>query len=408
MIAAGEYVPLSQKDLSALQKLLTISKEPSAPTIRMARYEAEFRGRSLVSGTLQFGLSRSAEAASGNGLLLGRTSLRQLQLRDPQGTVPLGADPERRLFVLKPGLTGDLSGTWTADGLVSGESTIFRLELPASSATSLQLKTPPETEVTGLGCLVLGPQPAESGLLWELLASEPARLAFSCRNTSHLQPSEPLPLTSFSANHVLNGDIMSSRWTIGLPQNSRDLAALSARLSPGARVTAVRTDENRSVRWETHTSENSQSLLIRLSDAGSAGSLTISTASVIPDADKWDLPALAMQEWQSAQETRGTLLTPPGIVSVSLPSTVNIDDWALTGMQERDVVPGPDQSRTYQLTQYSSDASATVRTSTTAAVLSDAVATLLQPTGQLAAVRCFVNVQCREAAVIELKWPINA
>lgn len=151
MIAAGEYVPLSQKDLSALQKLLTISKEPSAPTIRMARYEAEFRGRSLVSGTLQFGLSRSAEAASGNGLLLGRTSLRQLKLRDPQGTVPLGADPERRLFVLKPGLTGDLSGTWTADGLVSGESTIFRLELPASSATSLQLKTPPETEVTGLG-----------------------------------------------------------------------------------------------------------------------------------------------------------------------------------------------------------------------------------------------------------------
>ena len=408
LIAAGEYVPLSQKDLIALQKLLTTSREPAAPTIRMASYAAEFRGRTLAAGTLQFGLYRPQQAAFGNGLLLGRTSLRQLQLRDPQGPVPLGADPERRLFILKPGLTGDLSGTWTADGLVSGDSTIFRLELPASSATSLQLKTPPETEVTGLGCLVLGPQTTESGLFWDLLASEPARLAFSCRNTAQLMASEPLTLTSYSASHVLNGDIMSSRWTIGLPQNAPDLTVLSARLSTNARVTAVRTDENRSVQWETHNSENSQNLLIRLTDAGSAGSLTVSAASVIPDADKWDLPALSLQEWQITTETRGALLTPPGIVSVSLPSTVNIDEWSLSGMQERDVVPGPDQSRTYQLTQYSSDATATVRTSTTAAVLSDAVATVLQPTGQLAAVRCFVNVQCRDAAVIELKWPINA
>ena len=408
LIASGEYVPLPQKDLIRLQNLQQISQEPTAPAVRTARYSAQLQGRSLVSGSVQFTLSNPDKAATDTGLLLGRTSLQQLQLHDPGGPVLLAADRLRRLFIMKPGLTGDLKGTWTAEGLVSGESTIFRLELPASIASTLQLATPPETEVTGIGCLVLGPQTTDSGLLWDLHASDPARIAFSCRTRTRLQSAEPLTLTAFSANHTLSGDIMTSRWTIGLPQNIKGITELSARLGPAARVTAVRTDENRSVHWESRSSDNSQFLVISLPDTTSAGSLNISATSVIPDAGKWDLPSLTMQEWLGGKQLHGALLTPVGIVSVSLPATVNIDDWTLSGMQERDVVPGPDQSRTHQLTQYSQDAAATVRTSTTAAVLSDAVATVLQPAGQLAVVRCFVNVQCRDAAVIELKWPISA
>lgn len=408
LIAGGEYIPLPQNELVRLQLLRQASLEPSAPAVRTARYSALLQGHSLVSGSVQFTLCNPNKTAAASGLLLGSTSLQHLQLRDPGGLVPLGSDRHHRLFMIKPGLTGNLSGTWNAEGLVSGDSTIFRLELPASIASTLQLKTPSEIDVTGIGCLVLGPQTTDSGLLWDLHASDPARIAFSCRTRTSLQASEPLTLNVYSANHTLNGDIMSSRWTFGLPQNIRGITELSARLSPTARVTAVRTDDSRSVQWESRNSENSQLLLIRLADVASAGSLTISATSVIPDAGKWDLPALAMQEWLGGQETRGPLLTPVGIVSVTLPAAVNIDDWTLSGMQERDVVPGPDQSRTHQLTQYSHDAAATVRTSTTAAVLSDTVATVLQPAGELAVVRCFVNVQCRDAAVIELKWPITA
>jgi hypothetical protein len=406
LITTGDYLPLPQAEVERLQKLARHSRQPESPAIRTSSYKAELQGRTLNGGTLEYDLYNT-DTASAQGLLLGRTSLQKLQLRDPRGPLPIAADLSRRLCVLKPGLTGNITGSWTADGLVSGDTTIFRLELPASTATQLQLRTPAETEVTGLGCLVLGPQPADSGLVWELHAAEPARIAFSCRRTTSLQTSEPLALTAFSASHVLNGDIMSSRWTIGLPQNIRGVTLLTAQLSPNTRVTAVKTDENRSLQWDARLAQNQQILAIQLPESGSTGSLTISAASVIPDADRWDLPALSMQRWLSSSEIRGDLLSPTGIVSVSLPATVNVDNWTLYGMQERDVVPGPDQSRTYQLTQFSSTATATIRTSTRAAVLSDAVATVMEPAGQLAAVRCFINVRCTEAAVIELKWPIS-
>jgi hypothetical protein len=51
-------------------------------------------------------------------------------------------------------------------------------------------------------------------------------------------------------------------------------------------------------------------------------------------------------------------------ISVVLPSTIKLDEWTLVGIQERDVVTRPDQSREYQLTQFLPEASAVVRTST--------------------------------------------
>ncbi|MFM7922148.1 MAG: hypothetical protein ACKPJJ_18140, partial [Planctomycetaceae bacterium] len=89
LIASGEYVPLPQADLIRLQNLQQMSQEPTAPAVRTARYSAQLQGRSLVSGSVQFTLSNPDKAATDTGLLLGRTSLQQLQLHDPGGPVLL-------------------------------------------------------------------------------------------------------------------------------------------------------------------------------------------------------------------------------------------------------------------------------------------------------------------------------
>ena len=117
---------------------------------------------------------------------------------------------------------------------------------------------------------------------------------------------------------------------------------------------------------------------------------------------------LSFVQWFSRNdEQRGPILVPIGQISVLLPRAVHLDEWTLVGIQERDIVTGPDQSREYQLTQFLPEASAIARTSTSEPRLSDSVVTVVEPAGRLATVRCLVNVQCEEASVVELQWPVS-
>lgn len=408
LVSSGEYQPVASAEL---QRLLAVSAEnsgnPARPQIRAAEYRAKLSGTRLTDGALDFYLYPDSDRVSDGPLFLGLTSLRQLAIRDPQGEIPLGADIRRRLYVLKPGLSGNLSGQWSADGLVAGEAISFRLELPEATTSKLQLTTPAGISVTGAGTLVLGPEESAGELLWTLYPSDATKLMFSCRRVQGPVAQQPLSLTSFGGGHVLNGDILTSRWTIGLSSEIPAGSVLNLRLARGSRVSDVAMDDRRTLEWEVNASAAAQELRIRLPGNGTGGSLTVSAATVIANPETWELPALVPLQWQQGSgDLRGPLLVPTGTVTVTLPPSMNVDDWILKGLQERDVVAGTDQSRTFQLTQFQAEATAIVRTSTTQARLSDTLVTLLEPTGRLAAVRCFLNLQCEDAAVVEARWQV--
>ena len=173
-------------------------------------------------------------------------------------------------------------------------------------------------------------------------------------------------------------------------------------------MAGVTLEDKRPVEWQV-TEENGQQILsMLLPEACESAILNISATTVLPQTESWDLPMLSPVQWFSRNdEHRGPIQSPIGQISVLMPKSVNLDEWTLMGIQERDIVTGPDQSREYQLTQFLPEASAIARTSTSEPRLTDSVVTLVEPAGRLATVRCLVNVQCEGASVVELQWPVS-
>ena len=413
-LAGGEYRAISGVEYDELQRLTKEQQQgsPQRPWIRRAEYRAEFRGIELGGGQVTFQLyDAGAARAADSPPLLGRTNLQRLQLSDPQGLLPLGADLERRLYVLKRGVSGDVSGSFGADGVVAGASVVFRLELPAATTTQLQLTAPRDVQVTGSGCLVTS-RPEEgggSGKVWTLIPADPTRLTFTCRRSSGLVAQDPALLTGFGAWHSLQGDILTSRWTVGVPAElgSGSGSELWLRLGRGMRVLGVAMEDQRELLWEAVLEGGGSFLRVKLPVEGSVGSFSVQAATVIEQLDAWHLPTLVPDQWKSAADQRGPLLTPAGPVTVTLPTSLRVDEWALTGMQERDVVAGPDMSQTFQLLQFESGATAFLRTSTNLPQLSETIVHLAEVTGQAESVRSYVNLVCAEAAVVEASWPVS-
>jgi len=415
-VADKDYVPVPR---SQLQDLLQNDRSSAPvteamPRIREARYVARLNGTHLDQGHLEFDIYPESRSSETGPLQIGQTNLQQLQIADQQGFIELASDSARRLFLLKPGFPGNLTGSWTSDGLVTGDVVTFRLELPAATISRFELLADPNILLTSVGSLVLDPKPvpatSDDGELkkWTILPGDAARLTFSCRQQRQLQSLDPMPLASFNAAHELAGEILKSRWTIGLPAELNGRARLTARISGEVRVADVTLEDNRPVEWQVTEENHQQILSMLLPEASESTILNISAASVLPQTESWELPMLSLAQWFSRNdEQRGPIQSPIGQISVLMPKTVHLDEWTLVGIQERDIVTGPDQSREYQLTQFLPEASAIARTSTSEPRLTDSVVTLVEPAGRLATVRCLVNVQCEGASVVELQWPVS-
>ncbi len=411
-----QYVPVPRNQVAELLREDHVDAPASLPRIREARYSATLNATRLDQAQLEFETYPESVASNSGPLLLGQTSLQQLKIFDEQGPIELGSDSSRRLFLLKPGFPGKLSGTWTSDGLVAGDVVTFRLELPTATTSRLELLTQPGFTVSSASSLVLGPKmvpatPETSELKsWTIIPADTTRLNFSCREQQPLRSMDLMPLMSFNAAHELTGDILKSRWTIGLPSELNGRSRLTAKISNRIRVSDVMLEDRRPVEWHVAAENDQQTLSLLLPEAADSATLIVSAASVLTQSESWDLPMLSFSQWFSSHDSlHGPILVPIGQISVVLPRSVYLDEWTLVGIQERDIVTKLDQSRDYQLIQFQLEASAIARTSSSEPRLSDSVVTLVEPAGRLATVRCMVNVACEGegASVVELHWPIS-
>ncbi|MFO0975528.1 MAG: hypothetical protein U0996_03980 [Planctomycetaceae bacterium] len=406
-VTSGEYRAM-RADL--FRQLAEKAADPLVglrPQIREVRYKAVLEKSRLIEGTIDLTLYDENDRPAGQPVSLGPTSLQNLKISDEQGPVELGADSSRRLFLLKSGVSPKLSGTWEADGLISGQTVTFRMELPAATSATLELITAQDIQVTSPGGLVLSPKPVGDKLQWSIVPGQTSRLVLNCRNRRGLSSQTPVTLPAFSASHQLSGDILSSRWTIGLPSELEPSSRLTLRLTRGVRVSSVTMDDQRPLEWDISQDVVGQDLTVRLPDTVISGSFTVSGVTVFVPSETWELPCLGVEQWEiSSKDVRGPLLMSPSPVSVKLPAAINVDEWTLKGMQERDVVTAPDQTREYQLTQFGPDATALLRTSSSPPELSDSVVTMLEAGTLLSSARCLVAVDCATSSVVELQWPV--
>lgn len=415
-VAEKHYVPVPHDQIAELLRDDRLDAPASLPRIREARYSATLNATRLDQAQLEFETYPEPTSSSSGPLLLGQTNLQQLTIFDEQGPIELGSDSSRRLFLLKPGVPGKLTGSWTSDGLVAGDVVTFRLELPAATTSKLELLTKPGIVISSASSLILGPKtvpatPETSELKsWTILPADTTRLSFSCREQKPLRSMDPIPLMFFNAAHELTGDILKSRWTIGLPSELNGLSRLTARISSRVRIADVMLEDKRPVEWQVTEENGQQTLSLLLPQAADSATLNISAASVLPQTESWDLPMLSLSQWFNPNDAlHGPILVPIGQISVVLPRSVYLDEWTLVGIQERDIVTRLDQSRDYQLIQFQPEASAIARTSSSEPRLTDSVVTLVEPAGRLATVRCLVNVACQGegASVVELQWPVS-
>lgn len=410
LMQSGDWEVIEVEELRRLRGLASGEESVRVrPGIRMARYSAELNDSQLLNGTAELQLYPDQSSVAELPLALGRTDLQQLRIFDVTGETPLGSDLERNLYVLRRSLSGNLTGSWTADGLVTGETTAFRLNLPRATQSSLRLTTPTDVLVTGSGSLVMEPEQTDDGLLWTLLPSSPDRLAFSCRRLRRLTTQDPISLTSATAGHTLLDNILSSRWILGLPVEIGNDLRVSMKLTAGTRISQVQLNSGGAADWEIIPGAPFQTLRVRLPSGVAGGQLEIRGISVISEEEVWSLPVLTPDHWELVGDhpIQGPLLSPNGAITVSFPPGTDVDEWELKGVLERDVVTTQDQFRKFELLRFGNDASARVRISRKQARLSDSVVTVVEPSSRLAAVRCFVNVSCQEASVIEVWWPLR-
>ncbi|MBL8818636.1 MAG: hypothetical protein JNL58_21595 [Planctomyces sp.] len=404
-----DYVPvtpdlLSRRTQSAVDlQLPEFQNRPAG--IRSARYRAEFSNQSLVGGTMLLEINREVTEVMPGPLPLGRTNLEGLTFVDGNEETPVGASRDRNLFVLKSGGSSELVGNWNAAGAVTGDTVTFRLELPSATAALLELQTALNIDVSCSNGLVVGPEQQGDKLLWLLYPAAASRLSFSCTQRQITEQAVPLSLTSVTASHVINPESMTSRWTVGLPAEPGNRTRLQLSFPASVRITDVLVNENTTSGWQTVAAGDQQQITIELPPGGSTAVIGIAGISSSPSSGSWPLPLLTPVAWSSdAPLTNGPVLMPVSQISVTIPRTMEIDGWTLNGIQERDVIPGADDTRVCQLTRFASNASATLHASGNQPRLAESIVTRMASSGRISTARCIVMIQCEQAPAVQIDW----
>lgn len=375
--------------------------------VRSARYTAVLQGPFLRQGTVDLELFPPADEDADQALPLGVTTLQELAVSDGTGLIAAGSDSRRQLFLLKSGLTGPLRGTWSAEGIVTGESVTFRMDLPRSVLSRFDLLTSKDILVSSSNGFVLDPELQGEQLRWTILPAMASRLAFTCRTRPRVPAQTPVAVRSLTAEHRLQNDTLFSRWMINPPESSETCRALIFRVPTSAQITEVRINAAVSSDWQVEHAASQSMLRINLPRNQNVSLLTIAAETNLTDPQKWSLPLFTPESWQSESgDAAGPLAFPGARINVQIPSGTDISQLSLRGIQERDIIAGEGGNRICQLTQYQPDASADFRLSAAEPIIRESLVTVLETTGRIPRARCFLNVECREAPAFRLQWSV--
>ncbi len=413
LLTPGSYIPMPYDLLGSLAEAVEQDPLPAGvsdpPRIRHVRYQAVLVENRLQDGSLEMDLESQNVTRQSEPLLLGRTSLQQLRILDGDGEATIGADRQRRLFLLNPDTARRWKGTWSAEGMVTGDFVTFRLDLPPAITSQFTVVTPALVQVSSSNGLVLSPQQEGELLRWRIFPNVASRVTLTCRTRRIAAAGTVFSLADVSSVHAVAGDSLSSRWTMSLPAELQGRNVFVVDVPTTARIIDVLMNENQPLEWSSAQHGDVQQLRLVLPPVSSPTAISILAVSVWPQSDVLSIPILTPRTWERrGTPDSGPILLPASQIRLTVPPGIDLDGWTLKGIQERDVIAGPDNSRTFQLVRYGPDASAEARFSTSQARLLSSIVTVLDASGRLANARCFISVRCEESAVVELAWPVSA
>ena len=424
------------------------------PRIRNATYRARLDGSRLVDGTLSFQLHFGSDVLTSESLVLGTINLTGLKVFDGDEPVTVAADAERRIFLLKSGVTKSLVGTWSIDGGVTGDVITFRLELPDATTSVMELDTAPGIVVASSNAMVLGPEVHEGVLKWKIFPSVASRLTLTCRVQRQAPSGVPMSLTTLTESHNVNGDALVSRWALGLPSDLQGREELLLSLPADLQVNDVQLNDNQSLRWSIpeeqlqgedagneRQTRDEQLLRIRLPRV--SGTITLQATSPLGSSGQWTIPLLKplrwsrnagtkipgdgsdqlalrkvdsaqsagveMQDLKSSESAQivGPVLMPTSQISLMLPPEFVLDGWTLKDAQELDVISAQDGTVIYQLARFARDAGVIASVSGSQSLISETVVSIVDQTGRLVTANCLVNVRSEQGVAADVDWLVN-
>jgi hypothetical protein len=435
LLEAGNYRSILLSELKLLLRSLPAAQIPTAvanrPSVNRAVYRATLTAESQLHGTLLFDVDEALVAKNDGALRLGQTTLLDLQLNGGGQALIRGKNASGQLFVLMEQGLRKIDGSWKANGTSLGDSTIFRLELPQASVAELELTTPTSISVTSPNALVLSPKiiqqqgAEEAVLLWRLFPNTPGRINLSCRRRVSPQLPEPLVINGLTAAHIVNDNTLKSRWSFSVPAFDADAVELTCRISTRTRITDVRVNDSGSAAWSIDRVNDQQVITVTIPRWTSVSTVTIGAVSVLANPEEVAIPFLLPREWWSVDKSlqqsdstgrglatdgippRGPVVFAPSTFTLAIPASMNLEQWKLSGVQERDVSSLPDGKRIFQLTRVATDAEATARVGTTEPRVTDSVLAILTSQDRTSTMRCLVHVTCADAAAVQLEWPVS-
>ena len=412
-LETGQYVQLPPEIADQVISQASRPEVPRAvserPRFRRLSCQAEFDGRTLIQGRMTLTTDASAGSVAGAPLLIGATNLSQLGFSDGRNSLVTGVDDSGQLYVLQPETGADVHATWSAAGHIAGELVTFRLELPGAMTSQMELRTTAEFDVSSSNGLVLGPWPEGELSRWNIIPSAASRLTVSCRKQRSEATGTPISLAGLEAFHTMTGDGLASRWTMRLPDEFPLNSRLRVHLPADVRIRDVVINDQRPLDWTVSTESGIQELNLNLPGNSRRSAVSIQASTVQPLSGTWELPLLTPVRWErTAAGASGPVVLPVSQISLTVPSSTDLLGWDLQGIEERDVVAGPDNSRVYQLTRFAVGGLALAHTSSRNPQISEDIAAVIGSSGRLIAARCVVAVTGHQGDVLQLSWPVAA
>ena len=355
---------------------------PAPPPFRSATYVATVAGTQLVAGQVTWQLAEPPPPrGSGTLLAIGRSELPlfDLQARTPAGDVigrelPWGRAEEGQLWLLAPAQAASISARFALDGRQVGQVRHWKLRLPRSLRSRVELRVPNGLRLAASCGLVAGPLPLPVGPPLPppeaaaslptatpppaAQSSEPAadslwQIELGGHTECDLQlfpqlapPASGVLLVRPELSLVVRPEATRFRAAFDLIAGEHPRSQVEFELPPHAEIAAVRWGDEW-LEWD-RPAENRARLRVHFSDPLLGESRRVELQGLLPadDSRDWNLPLIKVVD---AVEQEGSVV-------VRTLAPFRLARWQAEGLRGTGYQASPDGAETFEFVRVTPDA----------------------------------------------------
>lgn len=406
--ASGDYVPIARQPFFELLKQRDRAAERAHSPVEHAEYTATLSGTKLIAGLITLTQRDiDGEPNTTDTTLLGETNLQQLRLFSESNPLQLATDSLGRLVLLESVTSPILTGKWELPGTSVGSAVVFQLQLPASTISTVTIRTDAETILSSQNALISVRRAGSGELRWTLYPTNASALTINSTSRADGVRTDSVGLT-VNAECQFQRYGGSGVWTVDVPQSLTD-TILQFGFSESCDVKSVTLANGSPLRWEVQDSKLPNAIRVWVPAAAVGATLQV-RGQLKTKANSIAVPFLVPDSWRPALTEIGRPLLLRGRseernrIRVQIAPDLVVTDVDSSGVFEEQVQYAADNSQVLVFNQYAQDAKARLTTVPSIPVVEDAL--VLLPSDDDGQMDALISVMARSGSVGELEWDV--